>query len=183
LSVEIRKLDRGLVGDREIIFEYESDGQYRVGIERTVEGWHISLRREKFPAPFSKREVERLVTPYKGDSEIFAAYVDGQEAGLIQVEHQRWNNSLRVWDIGVWTGFQRRGIGRALVDAAKMRAGELGARRIVLETQTSNVKAIGFYLSNGFELAGLDATNYTNDDVAKGEVRLEMAWYLTPPKP
>ena len=178
MSVEIRKLDRASVEEREIVFEYESDGHYRAAIERTDECWSISLKREKFPAPFSKKEVEKLVTPYKGESEILAAYVDGHEAGLLQIEHQKWNNSLRVWDIGVWTKFQRRGIGRALMDAAKIRARELGARRIVLETQTSNVKAIDFYLACGFELVGLDATNYTNGDVAKGEVRLEMACHL-----
>lgn len=178
MSVEIRKLDRASVEEREIVFEYESDGHYRVSVERSPEGWGLCLKRERFPAKFTKREVEKLVTRYKGDSEIFAAYADGQEAGLIQVEHQTWNNSLRVWDIGVWTAFQRRGIGRALMDVAKTRARELGARRIVLETQTSNLTAIDFYISCGFELAGLDSTNYTNDDVLKGEVRLEMAWHL-----
>lgn len=183
MSVEIRKLDKAALGERKILFEYDSDGHYAVAWRACAEGWDISLRRTKFGERFRKSETEKLVSPVKGDSEIHAAFIDGEEAGLMQIEHQRWNNSIRVWDMGVWKPFQRCGVGRALMDAAKTRARELGARRIVLETQTSNLSAIDFYLANGFELVGLDATNYTNDDVELGEVRLEMAWYPSPGKP
>jgi ribosomal protein S18 acetylase RimI-like enzyme len=183
LSIEIRKLDKGALAGRTTLFEYDSDRHYAVTLRACAEGWDIALRRTPFGQKFHKSETEKLVSPVKGDSEIHAAFIDGEEAGLIQIEHQRWNNSVRVWDIGVWKPFQRHGVGTALLDVAKKRARELGARRIVLETQTSNVKAVSFYRSCGFDLVGLDATHYTNDDVAKGEVRLEMAWHPNPPKP
>ena len=176
MSVEIRKLDKGALGERTIVFEYDSDGHYAVALRACADGWDISLRRTYFKEKFRKSEIEKLVSPVKGDSEIHAAFIDGEEAGLVQIEHQRWNNSVRVWDIGVWKPFQRRGVGKALMDVAKNRARELGARRIVLETQTSNLKAIDFYRFCGFEPVGLDATHYTNDDLEKGEVRLELAW-------
>jgi len=45
---------------------------------------------------------------------------------------------------------------------------------LVLETQSCNLPAIDFYLKHGFELLGLDTAAYSNEDVAKGEVRLEF---------
>ncbi|MBI5000756.1 MAG: GNAT family N-acetyltransferase [Euryarchaeota archaeon] len=131
-----------------------------------------------FARPFRKRDAEPLLSDYKGRSQIFAAFFGVKEAGLMQVELQEWNNSLRVWDFAVWPKFQRKGVGAALMDKCKELAMGKGARRIVLETQTSNAGAIAFYLSQGFELAGMDATNYRNDDVGRCEVRLELAYHL-----
>lgn len=45
---------------------------------------------------------------------------------------------------------------------------------LVLETQSCNVSAIAFYLKHGFELMGLDTAAYSNEDVERGEVRLEF---------
>ena len=36
MSVEIRKLDKASVAGRTIVFEYGSDGHYRVAIERSA---------------------------------------------------------------------------------------------------------------------------------------------------
>lgn len=177
MRVEIRKLDKAALAGRMDDFTYESDGTYRVKVARRKDGWDISLRMERFPENFVKDLNEPLLKPYKGESEVYGAFVGGEEAGFIQIEHLAWNKSLRVWDISVAEAFRRRGVGTALIGVAKKRARELGARRVVLETQTSNLKAIAFYERCGFALVGLDATNYANDDVERGEVRLEMAWY------
>lgn len=45
---------------------------------------------------------------------------------------------------------------------------------LVLETQSCNVQAISFYRKQGFELVGLDSAAYSNDNIEKGEVRLEF---------
>ena len=49
---------------------------------------------------------------------------------------------------------------------------------LVLETQTNNATAIDFYLRFGFDLIGLDTAAYSDDDVGKREVRLEMGMRL-----
>ncbi len=182
MDIELRRLDPRDLKDRVISFRYESPGHYRVGIAETDDGWDISLRRESFDRPFNKDEQEKVITPYKGKSEIHGAFVGGKEAGIIQFEYQEYNGSLRVWDIDVAPEHRRKGVGRALIGLCKARAAEIGARRIVLETQTSNLKAIGFYRAMGFSLVGLDASHYTNLDVEKGEVRLEMAIHLGLPR-
>ena len=178
MEIELRKLGPKELADRENNFQYESDGYFRVRITENVDGWAIDMKREDFPEIFRKCEREKVITPYKGDSEIYGAFIGGKEAGLIQFEYQEWCNSVRVWDIDVLPEFRRKGVGKALMEHCISRARELGARRVILETQTSNLKAISFYRSMGFHLAGMDTSNYHNDDIARNEVRLEMARYL-----
>jgi ribosomal protein S18 acetylase RimI-like enzyme len=182
MKIRMRKLDHNNLQDRVINFQYESPGHYRVDLHENVDGWTINLKREEFGETFRKKEQEKVISPYKGNSEIHAAFVDGQEAGLIQFEFQEYNKSVRVWDIDVMPEFRRMGVGKALMELCISRSRELGARRIVLETQTSNLKAIAFYRTMGFNFIGLDASHYTNDDIDKKEVRLEMAMHLGIPK-
>ena len=60
------------------------------------------------------------------------------------------------------------------MDHVALHASEEGLRVLVCETQTTNVPAIDFYRSVGFELDGIDLSYYGNDDVAAGEVALFM---------
>ncbi len=178
-DIRIVKVDRESLKDRVTVFSYDSDGHYRVDISEHEDGWTINLAKEKFHERYHKRdERDKTVQPYKGDSEIYLAYVGDEEAGQLQIEFQEFNKSVRVWDIDVWPKFKRYKIGTALINLCKDRAKELGARRIVLETQSSNLAAIEFYKSMGFKLIGLDASHYHNDDVERCEVRLEMAYHF-----
>ena len=61
-----------------------------------------------------------------------------------------------------------------MIDFIKEYALNIKARAIVLETQTCNVPAISFYLKHGFELIGFDSIHYTNQDIQKKEVRIEL---------
>ena len=174
--VQMEKKD---LEDRLTIFAYTSDWHYKVDIHEREDGWSLDLKKTKFPRTFIKHdETDRLVQPYKGESEIYLAFIDGIEAGQLQIELQVFNKSLRVWDLDIWPDFQRRGIGLAFMELCGKRSVELNARRIILETQSSNSRAIAFYKAMGFQLIGIDASNYKNDDVEMGEVRLEMAIHL-----
>ena len=51
-------------------------------------------------------------------------------------------------------------------------------RAVMLETQSCNTNAIGFYLHEGFELIGFDTCCYTNDDIGKKEVRLNLGYFF-----
>ena len=57
-------------------------------------------------------------------------------------------------------------------------AKERSARILVLETQSCNVKAIRFYLKHGYELIGFDTAAYSNQDIERNEVRLELGLKL-----
>ena len=47
----------------------------------------------------------------------------------------------------------------------------------MLETQSSNVNAVDFYLHEGFRLIGFDSCCYTNEDLKRKEVRFNMGWF------
>ncbi|MDO9537090.1 MAG: GNAT family N-acetyltransferase [Thermoplasmata archaeon] len=145
MDIELRRLDHKELDTRINIFQYDSPGHYKVRISEKDDGWIIDLKKEDFPNTFHKKENEKVITPYKGNSEIHGAFVGGQEVGFIQFEFQDWNATVRVWDIDVLPDMRRKGVGKTMMDLCKTRSRELGARRIILETQTSNLKAIEFY--------------------------------------
>ena len=64
-----------------------------------------------------------------------------------------------------------------LLNYVKDIAMERKYRVVMLETQTSNVNAVDFYLHEGFTLIGFDSCCYTNDDLTRKEVRLNMGWF------
>lgn len=64
------------------------------------------------------------------------------------------------------------------MDLAKVEARKVGARMLVLETQSCNVPAINFYLQHGFELIGFDLAHYTNNDIERNEFRMEFGFEI-----
>lgn len=163
---------------KKVIYSYTSEKYYKVLSEKIDNGWNFTLQEESFEKPFEKMLEEEIFEQYKEGSEAYMAELDGKEAAVMVIQAMAWNNTLLIHDLYVEPQFQNHGIGRSLIDAAKKRAVELGARSIVLETQTSNYPAIQFYLKNGFEIVGFNTISYSNDDVNKNEVRLEMAYIL-----
>jgi ribosomal protein S18 acetylase RimI-like enzyme len=81
---------------------------------------------------------------------------DGRVIGTVMAGyegHRGWINYLAVDP-----DRQRRGLGRALMDAAEARLAELGCPKINLQIRTSNPAALGFYAAIGYrrdEVVGL----------------------------
>jgi ribosomal protein S18 acetylase RimI-like enzyme len=86
------------------------------------------------------------------DGAIVATAMAGYEG------HRGWINYL-----GVCPGEQRKGLGRAMMQAAEQRLRDCGCPKINLQVRTSNQQAIAFYQSIGF----------TIDDVVSLGKRLE----------
>ena len=61
-----------------------------------------------------------------------------------------------VTELWVSDALRGKGIGKSLMDKAKEVALSQKRRAIILETQSCNTNAIGFYLHQGFELIGFD---------------------------
>ena len=86
----------------------------------------------------------------------------------------------------LWVSDELRGmgIGKRLMEKAKDVARDENRRAIILETQSCNTNAIGFYLHEGFELIGFDTCCYTNDDIGRREVRKargkDKSWIFLP---
>lgn len=64
------------------------------------------------------------------------------------------------------------------MDKAKEVAVAQNRRAIILETQSCNTNAIGFYLHQGFEIIGFDTCCYTNNDIGRHEVRINLGFFF-----
>ncbi len=102
----------------------------------------------------------------------------GEMLACIEVCPEEWSNRLLVTELWVSDELQGKGIGKRLMDKAKEVACLQERRAIILETQSCNTKAIGFYLHQGFELIGFDTCCYTNNDIDRKEVRFNLGYFF-----
>lgn len=91
---------------------------------------------------------------------------------------EEWSNRLMVTELWVSDALQGKGLGKQLMNIAKDIAVKQQRRAIILETQSYNAKAIGFYLHEGFELIGLDTCCYSNNDIERREVRINPGYFF-----
>ncbi len=98
----------------------------------------------------------------------------GEMAACIETCPEEWSNRLMVTELWVHEAYRRKGIAHALMAVAKEQARLERRRAVILETQSCNVGAVSFYLSEGFELTGIDTCCYSNTDIERKEVRLNL---------
>ncbi len=103
---------------------------------------------------------------------------NGNLLACIEVCPEEWSNRLIVTELWVSDELRHQGIGKRLMDKAKEIAVSQNRRAIILETQSCNTNAIGFYLHEGFELIGFDTCCYTNNDIARREVRINLGYFF-----
>ena len=122
---------------------------------------------------------DALYQPYWENAEAYGVVGEsGELKACIEVCPEEWSNRLIVTELWVSEELRGRGIGKRLMDTAKKIAALQGRRAVILETQSCNAPAIGFYLHEGFRLIGFDSCCYANDDVDRREVRLDLGYFL-----
>jgi ribosomal protein S18 acetylase RimI-like enzyme len=173
--VELRKDD---VYPSSLASRYLTFGYYDLSIRRETDCWRIGLVLKSFEKPVEKNYQGKLFEDHVEEPRVLAAEHGSRQVGWIELGYEKWNNRMRVWEFLVEEAFRRRQIGTSLMNHAVTIAKEKGARMLVLETQTCDVPAINFYLKFGFELTGFDAAAYSNEDIEKKEVRLELGLKL-----
>ena len=170
----IVKLDESWKG-RTMWFRYWTDAY--LDVETTVEPGisRIAFCQKKLEAPVEKKLEVTWMENWLHAPLLFAA-VDEEDnmAGYIELNLERWNNRMRVTNLFVEEPFRRKGVGAALMEHAVQVSRKAGARAMVLETQSCNMPAIRFYLSQGYVVGGVDLFCYSNHDQENREVRLEM---------
>ncbi len=116
---------------------------------------------------------------YGENAEAYGVVGDaGELLACIEVCPEEWSNRLMVTELWVSETLRGKGIGKRLMDKAKEIAVQQKRRAIILETQSCNTNAIGFYLHQGFELIGLDTCCYTNNDIGRREVRINLGFFF-----
>jgi ribosomal protein S18 acetylase RimI-like enzyme len=173
--VELAKSDAYL---REIGSKYSTSHYYDVTVLRELNCWKIELIRKAFDDKLDKSYRGKFFEDHIEEPRVFAAVLEGKQVGWIELGYDKWNNRMRVWEFLVEEEFRKHGIGTALMNHAVKIAKQKGARMLVLETQTNNATAIDFYLNFGFGFVGLDIAAYSNEDIEKKEVRLELGLKL-----
>jgi len=161
-----------------LISRYSTSGYYDLSICHGAGFWKMDFVLKPFEKIREKIFEDKLFEEHVEEPRVFAAVLSGKQVGWIELGYEKWNNRMRVWEFLVEQEFRRRGIGILLMEYAVRIAKEKGARALVLETQSCNVPAICFYLRFGFELIGFDVTAYSNEDIEKKEVRLELGLKL-----
>lgn len=167
---------------------YTSLERYRVSKVESDARTVFTVQLEALQRPFKKVWPENAseLDRYRGYLEAglsVGAYLDEGLVGLAIVEHQAWNNTLWIWELRVSERHRRQGIGRRLIERVTDSAVAMGCRAVGLECQATNVPAIRFYRSVGFELDGLDLSLYSNSDAEQGEVCFYMKRKLTSASP
>jgi ribosomal protein S18 acetylase RimI-like enzyme len=127
--------------------ENTSDLHIRL-LEDEERPWADSLMRERWGA-----EIVVVHGQVYRPAELsgFVAECDGARAGLITLHIQDDACEVVTLD-SLQAG---RGVGRALLSAARTEAAGRGCRRLWLVTTNDNIHALGFYQQNGFRLVAL----------------------------
>ena len=162
---------------------YTTNTYYDVTVDRTDSGFSVNMVLtdcSDHPITHTPEEYDfpdKLYEDYRPDSRAYGMVDnDGNLIAAIEIEPEGWSNRLRVHELWIDDRYHKRGIGRALMNLAKDEARKNGHRMVMLETQSCNTNAIGFYLHEGFTLIGFDACCYANNDLERKEVRIELGW-------
>lgn len=170
-----------------IMMRYTTEEYYDLETSGGKDGFQVQMVKKKFDSPvthtpeeydfpdslyqdhWEKAEAFGIVTEREGKKELLAC---------IEICPEEWSNRLMVTELWVADELHRQGVGTSLMNLAKEQAKKQGRRAIILETQSCNVRAIAFYLSQGFELIGFDSCCYTNRDVERHKIRFDFGYFL-----
>ena len=168
-----------------IPIRYTTDAYFDLELTETVDAFQARMVKKPFDAPVTHSPEEynfpdKLYQDYWEDAEAYGILdpETGELLACIELCPEEWSNRLTVTELWVADPYHRRGFGTRLMDLAKEKAKEQGRRAIILETQSCNVRAIAFYRRQGFRLIGFDACCYSNNDIARHEVRFNFGYFL-----
>ena len=162
-------------------FRYFSNSYYDVDIARTDDNFHVTFIKKPFAETFEykpEKDYDKLFQPHWEGVKAWGIVENGRLIAAVETAVEEWSNRLRVTELWIDDDYRRRGIGVALMDIALKRARDEKRRAIMLETQSRNENALGFYLAYGLTLIGFNACEYRNDDLQRKEVRMELGILL-----
>ncbi len=168
--------DDPIVGDLPLLirFGYASEYFYDLESRETAAGFSWSLIRRPASPPIAKEHRWMPFEDAPPNARGYVALVDGEPAGYVECALEEFTNLVRVLHLYVRQGSRRMGVGTKLLEGVEQAARHFRARGVVIETQTGNVPAIQFYQSMGYTFWGVNSAFYTNDDVAKRDVRVDL---------
>lgn len=182
MEYDIIHLPKEIWKDTIIPIGYTSDSYYDVNVNKSKNGYNIEIEKKVFCEPVSHTPEEydfpdKLYQDHWENAFTWGVIEKGDLIAAIETDPEKWSNRLRITELWVSDKYQKQGLGHALIEVAKEQARLERRRAIILETQSCNVNAIGFYQHEGFTLIGMDTCCYKNNDLQRKEVRLEFGWF------
>ncbi len=162
----------------ELNYKYRTKAYYAVSLKKK-KGIEISIKRKKLFQKQDKKFSAKLFEDYIENSVVFAMFRKKEIIAVVECALETWTNRYRIWNLLVEKKYRGEGCGQALFKHVESIAKKQGARALVLEVQSCNDLAIEFYFKQGLHFIGLDTMHYTNEDIERREVRLEMGRRLT----
>lgn len=153
---------------KKLVVQYHTPGYYDLVQDEHMFQW--IYREEEQDKQFE----DELISDWLEQPVLFGAFCENEEVGLIEGSIESWNNRFRITNLWVDEKFRQLGIGTQLMETMIQKAKQLQARMVVLETQSCNIPALCFYHKMGFRMIGFDTHCYSNFDIKKHEIRIEM---------
>jgi ribosomal-protein-alanine N-acetyltransferase len=120
----------------------------------------MEIERDGFAHPWSRELIERELG-HAWSQLLLAEEVGGAVVGYIVF----WlvHDEVHVLNVATAIEARRRGVGRALMEAAEEEGRRRGARLSTLEVRRSNVAAIALYRAIGYRQVGLRSNYYAEE--------------------
>jgi len=166
---------------------YTAHEHYAVKLESKPSGFSVEFTLEPLDEPMymdpEKYDFpDKLYQDWWADACAWGVVEEGKLLAAIETCPETFSKRLRVTELWIADHLQKQGLGRRLMEIAFEQARREHRRAIILETQSCNVNAIGFYRHMGFALIGFDACCYANNDIARHEMRMELGILLDVPE-
>ncbi len=167
-----------------IPMRYTTEEFYDVKLEEEKNGYQVRICKSRFDEPISHYPEEydypdKLYQPHWEKASAWGIVSEEDKLlACIETCPEDWTNRLIVTELWVHEDIRRQKIAHSLMAIAKEQALLERRRAIILETQSCNVGAIRFYQQEGFELIGFDSCCYSNSDLERKEVRINMGYFL-----
>lgn len=173
--MEIKVLEKQEWKGYMLDMSYTSDCYYDYNRVDSELGWGFLFMKRQFETPFHNPDhrSDSLYSDDWKDAIAYGAFEGDKLIGAIETCPE-WNHRLRITEMWVDSDHRRKGVGSALMKHVKQIAKKEGRRALVLETQSRNSGAIAFYISQGCNMIGFDDCCYSNNDMEKEGIRIEM---------
>lgn len=179
-SYEIIPLPKEEWKDYKIPMRYTTYEYYDVVMKEQKNGFQVVMEKKPLEIPIHHYPEEydfpdRLYEDCWPNATAWGVLNEaGELIACIETAPEAWFGRLRVQELWVHEDYRRQGIAHRLMAVAKEQAKSENRRALVLETQSCNVGAIEFYRQEGFGLIGFDSCCYSNRDIERKEVRIEL---------
>jgi len=149
--------------------DFATDHVWQMTIDLTDVQTQVSFREVRLPREVHinyPREYRKLLDDWTERDLLLLAEEDGEVRGYISVQLNLAPASAWIDDLIVDRLQRRKGIGSALIQAARDWCARKRVHRLTLEMQPKNYPSIQFAANQGFEFSGYNDQYYRNQEIA-----------------